>query len=967
DGHHTWLVDMHHIISDGTSHTILTGDFIALYNGEELEPLRLQYKDFSAWQNHLFASGKIKSQEDYWLKLYWDAAEIPRLNLPIDYKRPEIFTFVGDHYGFMLERKDAVKFKALCSGNKGTLYINVLAALNTLFYKYTGQEDIIIGSGIAGRPHADLQPIIGMFVNSLAMRNYPNGGKTYEAFLKEVIAHSIKAFENQDVQFEELVDKLDPQRDPSRNPLFDISIVVQNFIDNQQLEENLKKDRMGFKYSTFKYNTTKFDMTFFVHESAQDIYINIEYYTAIFKKETMHFKNVIKALVEEPSIKLKDINIISREEKRQVLFQFNATEKAYPKDKTIHALFEEQSEKAPDYIATIGVGTRFIASAPGKWPQHVTYKQLNETANQLANYLYDEKHIQPQEPVGILMSLPTDLAVGILGVLKAGAAYVPLEPSLPGERIKYMIDDTCIRTVISEKRYIKTLDRLQWECHGFHSYLCMDSENIHTEEELEKSELMLEELWNHVAQTAADEITGGGWVSSYTGEPFSKAEMDEYGNNILKKLEPLLHPRMRVLEIGIGSGITMYRIAPKVGLYYGTDLSAVMIDKNKKQAQQEAYKNIKLFCLSAHEINKISQRNFDLIIMNSVIQCFHGHHYLRKVMKQCIHLLAEKGYLFIGDIMDLQKKNSLVREMVEYRNKGHKTKTDFSSELFVAREFWQDIAAQWDEIEETDFSRKIYTIENELTKFRYDTLITINKSRGGPRVKKRERQKYRDDKSRLLHLSKKTPASLVPSRHLAYVIYTSGTTGQSKGVEVEHRGAVNTLWFRKSEYQMNPGNVALQLFSYAFDGFVTGFFTPVISGARVVLLDTADIPDVDKIRHAIVKNRVTHFISVPPLYTLILESLTKAEFSTLETVTIAGDKITDKLLEKTKEKKENLEIVNEYGVTEASVMSTIYRHQQRDDIIKIGHPIWNTRLYILDEQRQSQPIGVSGELCIAGT
>jgi amino acid adenylation domain-containing protein len=967
DGSHTWLVDMHHIISDGTSHMILTGDFVALYNREELEPLRLQYKDFSAWQNQLVASGNIKSQEDYWLELDCDAAEIPRLNLPIDYKRPEIFTFVGDHYGFMLEREDAVKFKALCSGSKGTLYMNILAALNTLFYKYTGQEDIIIGSGIAGRPHADLQPIIGMFVNSLAMRNYPNGEKTYEAFLKEVIAHSINAFENQNVQFEELVDKLNPQRDPSRNPLFDISMVVQNFMDIPQTEkENLPGDHNGFRY-----NTTKFDMTFFIHETGQDIYINIEYYTAIFKKETiqrmaLHFKNVIKAVVEKPSIKLKDINIISPEEKKQVLYEFNNTAKVYPGNKTIHQLFEEQAARTPDYIALVGdnEGTRGLA--PLSALMSITYKELNQQSNQMANYLVDEKHTQPQEPIGILMSRPIDLAVSILGTLKAGAAYVPLEPSLPEERIKYMINDTCIGTVISEKRYIKTLDRLQWECRRFHSYLCVDSENIQKEEENEKSELMHEELWNHVAQTAVDEITGGGWVSSYTGEPFTKAEMDEYADNILKKLEPLLHPQMRVLEIGIGSGISMYRIAPKVGLYYGTDLSAVMIEKNKKQAQQEKHKNIKLFCLSAHEIDKINQNNFDLIIMNSVIQCFHGHHYLRNVIKQCLHLLAEKAYLFIGDIMDQQKKHALEQEMKSYSKKGNKTKTDFSNELFVAREFWQDIAAQWHEIEEIRFTPKIYTIENELTKFRYDTLITINKSGPASREKKPGKQKYRDDKTRLLNRSKNKPACLVPPKHLAYIIYTSGTTGQPKGVQVEHQGAVNTLWSRKCEYQMNPGNVALQLFSYAFDGFVTGFFTPLISGARLVLLDTADIPDVDKIRHAIVKNRVTHFISVPPLYNLILESLTKKEFSTLETITLAGDKITTKLLEKTKEKNKNLEIVNEYGVTEASVMSTIYRHQQHDDIIKIGHPIWNTRLYILDEQHQPQPLGVTGELCIAG-
>ncbi|MFC2146275.1 condensation domain-containing protein, partial [Acidobacteriota bacterium] len=972
-GNHALMVDMHHIISDGTSHMILAEDFVSMYNGDELEQLRLQYKDFSGWQNHLFESGGIKPQEDYWLELYANPGEIPRLNLPTDYNRPDVFTFVGHRYEFKLEAEHAVKFRALGSRNGATLYMNILAALNTLLYKYTGQGDIIIGSGIAGRPHADLQRIIGMFVNTLAMRNYPNAEMTYESFLKQVTAHSIKAFENQDVQFEELVDRLDLERDPSRNPLFDISMVLQNFMDLPQTEEdeNFTKEPLDFEY-----NTSKFDMTFFIYEKGDDVYFHLEYYTGIFKEDTIkrlvsHFKNVIKTVIEEPKVKLKDINIISTDEQRQLLYEFNDTAKTYPQDKTIHELFEKQSEKTPDYIATIGVGTRFIASASGKWPQHVTYKQLNETANQLANYLDEEKHIQPQEPVGILMYQPIDLAVGILGILKARAPYVPLDPSLPEERIKYMINDACIGTVISEKRYIKTLNRLQWECESFHSYLCMDSENIHREDEIEKSELMDLELWNHVGETATDEITGGGWTSSYTGELLSREEMDEYGDNILKKLQPLLHPRMRVLEIGCASGITMYRIAPKVGLYYGTDLSNVITRKNKNKAQQEGYQNIKLSCLAAHEINQIEENNFDLIIMNSVIQCFHGHNYLRKVIEKAIDLLTDKGCLFIGDIMNQEKKHALIRELAAFKNahrhNNYKTKSDFSSELFVSRSFWGDLQAEFETIESVEFSNKIYTIENELSKFRYDTLITINKH--SPPGKKRKKQKYQDDRRTLSLFSLDRLVSNVSasSASLAYIIYTSGTTGQPGGVVVEHKSAVNTLWYRKEEYGMNPGCVSLQLFSYGFDGFVASFFTPMISGAQLVLLNTTDVADVDKIRHAIAKNNVTHFICVPPLYSLLLESLTKKEFSTLKTVTLAGDKITFKLVESTKEKSENLEIVNEFGVTEASVMSTIFRHQQRDPIIKIGHPIWNTRVYILNESQQLQPIGAAGELCIAGS
>ncbi|UCH97764.1 MAG: AMP-binding protein, partial [Candidatus Aminicenantes bacterium] len=617
DNNHIWLVDMHHIIADGTSHTILTEDFISLYRGEELKPLRLQYKDFSQWQNHLFASGEVKAQEDYWLNLFPDAAEIPRLNLWTDHKRPEVFTFAGDRYEFILDREHSREFNALGVKNGGTLFMNMLAALNTLFYKYTGQTDIIIGTGIAGRPHTDLQHIIGMFVNTLAMRNYPEGEKPYETFLKEVINNGIKAFENQDVQFEELVDKLELERDPSRNPLFDIGLVVQNFRkigegkDSSSIGENpgqvevLPLADENLPDVQYRNLTTKVDMTFFIYERGEDLHVSIEYYTGVFCEETvrrlaLHLKNVIKAVIQSPFLQPDNMEIISREEKQQILYTFN--EAAYPgrQHKTVHQRFEEQVEKTPDRVAVVSENNQ------------VTYRELDRQANRVSRYLYRLKGVNSAPMMGIWLDPGINVTAAIWGVLKSGGAYVPIDPDLPEQRKKQMIKDATIGIVLSEKKYIKDLNRLQRECEGFHRYLCMDSRDIHREEEVEKSDLMNRELWEHVGERSTDEITGGGWISSYTGEPFSRLEMDEYGDNVLKKLEPLLHQDMRVLEIGCASGITMYRVAPRVGLYYGTDLSRVIIDKNKQKVNAQGYTNIKLSSLAAHEIDGLEERNFDL-------------------------------------------------------------------------------------------------------------------------------------------------------------------------------------------------------------------------------------------------------------------------------------------------------------------------------------------------------------------
>jgi malonyl CoA-acyl carrier protein transacylase len=425
------LVDMHHIITDGTSMGILVKEFTTLYHAEQLAALKVQYRDFSGWQNHLMEAGGIKEQEEYWLNLYsfQDAADIPRLNLPVDFSRPEVFNFAGKKYGFGVDEADAGRFRQIGDCHGVTLYMNLLAAFNVLLYKYTGQEDIIVGSGVAGRRHTDLESLIGLFVNMLAMRNYPRGHHTYSEFLEQVKYTSLKAFENQDMQFENLIEKLNLEREPSRNPLFDVSFALQNF---QQPETNVK----GLTFSPYEFEeqTSKFDLTLYAFEKGEAIEFLVEYCTRLFKPDTIqrltwHFKNILKAVIAEPTIKLKDIEIITNREKKQLLEEFNHTYGEYPKYKTIHQLFEGQVEKAPDHTAIVYEN------------DILTYKQLDETANRLAHYLYYKKGIKPEAPVGILMDQSLYRPAVILGVLKSGGVYVPIDSQLPLERIKYMIND----------------------------------------------------------------------------------------------------------------------------------------------------------------------------------------------------------------------------------------------------------------------------------------------------------------------------------------------------------------------------------------------------------------------------------------------------------------------------------------------------------------------------------------------
>ncbi|NOQ27295.1 MAG: amino acid adenylation domain-containing protein, partial [Bacteroidales bacterium] len=521
------VVDMHHIISDGTTSNIVREDFLKLFNGEKIAPLKLQYKDFSNWQNTLIEKGELKSQERYWKNLF--SGDIPVLNLPTDYKRPESFTYKGDVCRFSLDEDETSSFRDLGKGMGSTLYMNVLAVLNTLFYRFSNQEDIIIGSGIAGRQHSDLQGISGMFINTLAIRNYPNGNKTFIDFLKEVSDNSIAAFENQDVQFEDLVDMLNIDRDISRNPLFDINMVVQNFediLDNQR-EADVITEEDSTPTSNFYRGTSKFDMIFFVSETVNTINISIEYYSDIFKRETIEkfircFKSIVSSIIKNPKVKLKEIELLSQEEKQQLLHEFNDTQFDYPKDKTIHELFEEQVDKAPNNIALVC------------GQEQTTYKELDNKSNQIAHYLRFECEVSINECIGIYMDKGANALISMLGILKSGCGYLPLSVSYPEERIKFMINDTSTRIIFSEKRYLKEMNKYQWECSSLRTYMCVDSSNIYEEQETQSS-LNNRKLWEYVGDESVDEVTGGGWSSSYTGQAIPQEEMDEYGDNVLKK------------------------------------------------------------------------------------------------------------------------------------------------------------------------------------------------------------------------------------------------------------------------------------------------------------------------------------------------------------------------------------------------------------------------------------------------
>ncbi|MCK4258180.1 MAG: amino acid adenylation domain-containing protein [Halanaerobiales bacterium] len=468
-----FLFDMHHIISDGVSMGIFISDFIDLYQGKTLKSVDIQYKDFSIWQNELFASEKIKMQEEFWLDKF--TGEIPILNLPTDYPRPLVMDFAGDGVLCTLNEELTSAIKGLMQNTNTTLYMVLLAIYNVLLAKYTGQDDIIVGLPSSGRNHADVEQIMGMFVNTLAMRNFPKKDKTFSEFLYEVKENALKAYDNQDYQFEMLVEKLDLQRDASRNPLFDTMLALQNTRMPEILIPGLK-----FVPYERKKKTTNFDLLLDAAEKDDKINLSMEYRVKLFKRETIerlaqHFERIVTEVTQNLEIKIGDIEIISENEKEELLYNLNASCQEYPSEVTIHQLIEEQVDQTPNNQALVYNG------------QELTYSQLNVHANQLARHLR-QKGVGRDQFVGIMVKPSREMMVGILGILKAGGAYLPIDPDYPEERIEYMLQDSGTRILLTQSELSGKVEFdgevIALEENGIYQGECHNLENINTATDL---------------------------------------------------------------------------------------------------------------------------------------------------------------------------------------------------------------------------------------------------------------------------------------------------------------------------------------------------------------------------------------------------------------------------------------------------------------------------------------------------
>ncbi|MEP6930174.1 MAG: amino acid adenylation domain-containing protein, partial [Flavobacterium sp.] len=434
--------NMHHIITDGWSLEVLEKDIFAFYKAikfgeKEPEAIKIQYKDYVSWQLSAIENGVYKKHEDFWLEKL--SGDLTRLNLPGSKTRPKIKSFNGHMYFSYLSPQLTAKLRALCSENGGTLFVGLMSVLKVLFHKYSQEKDITLGTAVAGREDSDLENQIGFYVNTVPLRSKIQEEDSFLTFFENEKKAILEAFSHQKYPFDMTVAKLNLAHDISRNYIFDFMVNLYNFsevnkgivIDEKKTEEILD----------FGFVNLNFDLELVFHEVGNTISLTISHNDAIYDEEFIkkfihHFKNVMESIVENPAQQTKSIEYLTTEEKQEVLFDFNATQVAYPKDKTFVNLFEDQVEKSPGEIALVFDEVK------------LTYSQLNAKANQFACYLKAKHNIQLQDKIGIKLDRSETLVIAILAVLKSGGAYVPIDSAYPQERIDFIEKDSNCKVII---------------------------------------------------------------------------------------------------------------------------------------------------------------------------------------------------------------------------------------------------------------------------------------------------------------------------------------------------------------------------------------------------------------------------------------------------------------------------------------------------------------------------------------
>lgn len=909
---------------------------------------------------------------------YWHsqlAGEIPRLALPLQY--PKSKDYERAVCTFEIPHHVSRQLIEISKGKKIALYVALIAAFQSWLGKVNGgQSDIALSIPVLPLPSGDpsaAEP-------SLLLRNDIDADETFKDVLETVKQSIANGYKHQFAGLGDLIKELNMQQE--RKALTPLAFAMTGLHRDTDIER-LCEDRYdaviivdsrsdGGMVLTFHYNGRLF---------ASDA---IE----IYAKSYVYF---LEQICSSPEMRIGELLYIPSEEGQRLIQAFNQTESEFAGNLCIPDLFERQMELAPERVA-ICTGTSVM-----------TYGELNDRANRLAGLLR-QQGIGSGSYVAILLDRSFEMVIGVLGVLKAGAAYVPIEPSFPAARVEAILSSLPVRGIVTKQSVMSPIQELVWKIDHLRDVIYLD---VHTEAPLaeEVDSERVRALWDQVAMESVDRVTAGGFISSYNGEPFTDAEVDEYVNRVMD-LIPELDTGSSVLEIGCGSGLISFQIANQVNSYIGLDPSQRMLEMNRERSASLALDHMQWLEGYADQLNEMDSSSFDLILMASTVQFFPGYFYLEQIVREAMRCLKPGGTLLIADVMDLRKKDSFIESIRQYRSRHGMPDNDWKTaghELYCDEDLFGDLQFRIEDIEDMQVLYREKGFANELG-YRYDVVLRkcdgIRNAGGGGTVSSEERKML----SRIRHWTQAhinqypstNPQAKLSPEDVAYVIFTSGTTGTPKGVVVQHRPVINLVEWVNDTFNVGERDRLLFVTSLCFDLSVYDIFGMLASGGSIRMASEEELSDRERLLDILRQEEITFWDSAPAALqqlALLMEAGAGSgsggnqadkgdgnirngdrvgrtiRSNNLRLVFLSGDWIPLTLPDVMRRHFPEVQVISLGGATEATVWSNYYPVGKVEDhwvSIPYGTPIQNARYYILDAGLNPCPPYIPGDLYIGG-
>ncbi|WP_246628302.1 non-ribosomal peptide synthetase [Paenibacillus oenotherae] len=883
----------------------------------------------------------------YWLSHL--SGEIPRSGLPVQY--PKSAAFEQAVYTHEFPRHLSSRLQQIGKGKKVALYMALLAGFQAWLAKLNGgQSDIAVTIPVLP---VSAEDVLG---RSIIVRNDVPLEATFREMLERVKQTVTDGYRYQYIGLHEIIEQLGLQKDETLST--PLAIAMSGLHDDADIRLLCEG---------------RHEVVIVAEDLSDGMIVKFHYNGRLFAPEAMEiyarsFMLSLEQYLASPDKPIGDALLLPKEEGERLIRAFNDTDAAYSSELTIPALIERQALLAPHHIAVCSEGVE------------MTYGELNERANRLAGLLINQG-IGPGSYTAVLLDRSVEIIIGVLGILKAGAAYVPIEPGFPKARIETILRSLPIRSMVTKAAVMQPFQELIWKIEHLQDIVYMDVMSLQPPAEQVDVE-RFGNLWDRVAEESVDRVTAGGFISSYSGLPFSEAEVDEYRDRVVELAKPHISSQSSVLEIGCGSGLIASSIAPMVKRFVGMDPSRRMLELNRTRSAELGLANSEWLEGYALGIGELDANSFDLIMIASTAQFFPGYFYFEEVVREAIRCLKPGGALIIADVMDLRRKEMFRDSLLEYRKQqgmAAYTGAQSDQDLYCDEDFFGDLQCRIPDIGHTDIMHRVEGFKNELA-YRYDVIVRKGTDIGQGEASITEEERIARSRKRswtLAHIdrhSNQAPRTELTSEHEAYVIFTSGTTGTPKGVVVRHRPVINLIEWVNRTFGVGAQDRLLFVTSLCFDLSVYDIFGTLASGGSIRIASEVELAHRERLLEIVRQEPITFWDSAPAalqqLATLMeINSDGMPPNLNLRLVFLSGDWIPLTLPDVLAKHFPNVQVVALGGATEATVWSNYYPIRKVEEhwvSIPYGTPIQNARYYVLDSNLQPCPPFVPGDLFIGG-